>query len=209
MAVNDLFTVRVKYLVQSKVCTSTYGYRATFTEEPLPMSRSLARAFNADIIPAMLDVWTTQTQLMSIYVLGINPKGRIPDYDLFEDDFGTIVDDPFPNNRPYVLKQLTDAPNSKLNGRVYMSGFGYDNVTAQVLNLAFLAGPVADFATALKTTIVDPDEITRIWQPVVVHRTFAGFPVVPPGFFDVVNVVSNDTIFSQRRRITPQTNSHG
>lgn len=208
MAIGDLFTVQTRYLVDAKVCTSTFAYRATFSEEPIPMSRSVLRAFNADIMPEMFDVWTSSVQLLSMYALGVNPNGRIPDEDHFTDDFGTIIDNTFPNNRPYVLKQITDAPNSKHNGRVYMSGFGSGNVTAQVLNLAFLSGPLAALVTVLEGTIVDPDEITRIWQPCVLTRIVDGVPVTPPTSFDVVNVVSTSTIFSQRRRITPRTNNN-
>lgn len=206
MSVNDLYTVEMRYLVDAKVLTSTYGYRATFAETPAALAASLARAFIADIIPEMLAVWTTDVELMSIYVLGINPTGRLPDEDHFEATTGSIVDDTYPNNRPYVIKQITDALNSKHNGRIYMSGFGHGNVTAQTLNLAFMTGPLQALLDVLVEDVVDPDEITRIWRPCVVNRVFEGIPVSPPLFSDVVQLTANATIFSQRRRITPRTN---
>lgn len=206
MAVNDLFTIEVRYLIDAKVCSSTFAYRTTFAEELVGIAASLSRAFQNDILPELLDVWTTDVQLMSVYALGINPKGLVPSEDQFEADFGTIVDDTYPNNRPYVIKQVTDAPNSKHNGRIYMSGFGHGNVTAQILNLAFTTGPLQALIDVLVADIVDPDEITRIWAPVVVNRMVDAIKVDPPEFFKVVSITSNATIFSQRRRVTPRTN---
>lgn len=206
MAVNDLFTIQIRYLVDSRVLTSTYAYRSTFTEEPVPMTRSLARAFNEDIMPEMMDVWSDEVQFLSSYSLGVVPAGRIPNEDYFQADFGDIVGEPYPNNRPYVLQQVTDSPNSKHNGRIYMSGFAKSNVTAQVLNLAFMSGPLAALVLKLQATIADPDELTRIWQPVVLVRSVLGVPQIPPTYNDVVNVISTSTIFSQRRRITRRTN---
>lgn len=207
MAVNDLFTVEMRYLSDAREMSSVFAYRATFGEAVVPMSRSLDRAFNADIIPEVLATWTTEVQLMSTYVLGINPAGRIPSYTYQTADFGTIVDDTYPNNRTYVIKQITNAPNSKHNGRIYMSGFGHGNVTAQILNAAYLDGVVQDLIDVLVADIVDPDEASRIWRPVVVNRVVLGVPVVPPGFFDVEALTANATIFSQRRRTTPRTNA--
>lgn len=206
MAVDDVFTIEVRYLIDAKVCSSIFAYKPTFAEEPNGIAASLSRAFQTDIIPELLAVWTTDVQLLSVYALGINPAGRVPSEDQFEADFGTIIDDTYPNNRPYVIKQITDAPKSKHNGRIYMSGFGHGNVTAQVLNLAFMTGPLQALIDVLVETIVDPDEITRIWSPIVVNRIVDGVPVVPPSFFDVIQLTANATIFSQRRRVTPRTN---
>lgn len=207
MAVNDLFTVEMRYLSDAREMSSVFAYRATFSEAVIALSRSLDRAFQADIIPELLASWADDVQLLSTYVLAINPAGKIPSYTYNTADFGTILGTAFPNNRPYVIKQVTDAPNSKHNGRIYMSGFATVNTTAQILNAAYLTGPVQALIDVLVADVVDPDSASRIWRPVVINRVIDGVPQIPPGFFDVEAITVNSTIFSQRRRRTVRTNS--
>lgn len=205
MAINDLFTVQYRYLLSARVCTGIVAYRATFAEVLSTLSRSLDRAFNDEIVPLLQACWSNEVSIQSTYVLGVNPAGKIPSYTYQTDDTGSIAAQAYPGDSPLVIKMITDAPNSRHNGRLYLSGFADTNVTAQVLNAAYLAGPLAALATALKGTIVDPDSASRIWQPVVLTREDLGIPIIPPTSFDVINTVTQNTIFSQRRRRTRRT----
>lgn len=205
MAVDDLIAVRTQFLVQGRVCSFNLAYATDFTEELATVARACDRAFNADVVPEMLLMWSVNVRLQSTYCLRVNPPGAVPSYTYQTSDVGARLGNAMPNDSPYVISLKTNAPNSKFNGRCYVSGYSEDDADTQQLAAAYKAGAAEDFAVAITSNIVDPDLASRIFRPVVLNRMNAGVPISPPLHYDITNWDISGIIYSQRRRRTKMT----
>lgn len=202
MSVGDLWAVKIEYFVQGRVCSVNLAYRSEHSNPGPGIARSVEDAFIADVIPALEDVWSVDVETQMIYVHGVNPAGLIPAYTHFVAQAGNRLGGAMPNDSPSVITLVTDAPNSKHNGRVYISGISETDVDSQVLTPAFRAAQWADLGDALVADITDPAVPANIYSAVVLNRMVLGVPVTPPSSFGVASFAENGNIVSQRRRRT-------
>lgn len=202
MPVGDLYALKFTYCVQARCCSMNLGYRdlnAGLTHE---QAEVVANAFDNSLLDLILDVMSVDVQAQSLYVLGVNPAGNIPFVRNYLDKNGTRAGTAMPNDSPFIISLITDAPNSKHNGRVYISGLSEDDVENQKLLPAFLAGAVDALAEALIVEIEDTDAPVSDFEPSVLVRQADGIPVSPPSSHGVIAWNSNGIIYSQRRRRT-------
>ncbi len=205
MAVNDVFTCQVQYIVQDKKCTINLAYKQTAGPDSDTIAFDVADAWNDRNMAAFLECITGGCAVQCIYVLRILPAAGIPGILNLDSIVGLATGSAMPNDSPYVYKLRTDAITTKKNGRVYITGVSADDVAAGVLSAAFVAGDAATFGVRLQSTMTPISDPSKIFTPVVVNRVAAGVPLVPVQSSTVNLAVLRVDIFSQRRRRTPRT----
>lgn len=123
----------------------------------------------------------------------------IPGYVNFNNLEGALAGDACPNSVAAVLSLLTNAPNAKHNGRMYIPGMregdqteGTIDAPTQVLLNAFGTSLLLDLAAI-------PTE-TAEFTPVVISRVLDGVKRTPPVGFTLVSAIARGTTYQQRRR---------
>lgn len=202
MPVGDLYALKFNYFVQGRVCSINLGYRDLNAGLVHLQAKVLADAFDNSLLALFQNVFSVDVQIQSLYVLGVNPKGNIPEMRNYLDINGLRPGTAMPNDSPVIISLTTDAPNSKHNGRIYLSGISETDVENQKVTPAFQGSQLEDLADALKTDIEDTDAPVSEFEPSVLVRQADGIPVTPPSSHGVIGWAMNGIIYSQRRRRT-------
>lgn len=201
MALNDLYRLNV--------CLSTPGGPFTFSQcyEQISgtndedsgdqaVSRwhvvfgTLLRAMLSDECEIEEITWQPQS--------GVN---EIPGLTPYASQAGTIVSPSLPLNVAAVISQLTDAPSSNANGRLFIGGIPENGLLDGIQTVAYNA-IVQAFADELVDNLVVTIGAAAEYAPVVISRFLAGSLRVPPVAFSVLSTIAKMQLRQQRRRTT-------
>lgn len=202
MATNDLYKANFRFEGAQSGFTVGIGYRQVSGTNDENTLQDLCDELFLMSTDEWLDVLSDQINQTGIEVFQVTGSNETPGrLALEQPNAGTVASQALPMGGSVVLKLTTDAPNSRFNGRIYISG-----VPESMQDLGAITGA---YQTLLINLILKLDDQTiplgpgsAVFKPVVISRFNEGVKRVPPVGFDVLSIAFNPFIKNQRRRNT-------
>ncbi len=202
MATNDLYRANYRFEGAQSGFTVGIGYRqVSGTNDENTMQDLCDELFliSTTQFLAVLSDQINQTGIECFQVTGSNETpGRLA---LEQPNPGTVVSQAIPMGGAAVLSLLTDAPNSRFNGRIFIAGIPEVSQVEGAFTVGFIT-----LLTLLAAKLDDPTiplgPGSAVFKPVVISRFDEGVKRVPPVGFDVISISVNPFVKNQRRRNT-------
>lgn len=201
MAVNDLYELTVFMSSTSASATIVLGYKQDGGSNDAETLKSACQFFAANQLLAMRACLAVDVDLNQVNMHQVSAGDEIPGIHPFIALGGLRTGDSLPFNAAAVATKITDAPNSRFNGRYYMPGISEADQDDGTLNAAILALLVLwnnEILVTLQTSLPQ----TATFEAVVISRVDGGVPRVPPIGFNVDSMIQRVALKQQRRRTT-------
>lgn len=201
MAVEDFYTLQVHLRSQGGPYSFGQNYVMTAGTVGPDTLREACEAFETLAITLLQDCTADDCEIDQITMEPFGGIDEVPGLLQLGTRPGLLVGDALPNNVSGIIHQLTDAPSSRFNGRIFMAGIP----ESQILNTIFIAtwvDPAQLFATAIEGNLVVTGPPTATFQPGIISRHDAGVPREVPVIFDIVSNTVKNVPRQQRRRTT-------
>jgi len=201
VAINDLYTLTV--------CCSTEGGPFTFSQDYQQISGSndadtLDKAcvrWNVDS-SAQLEAMLAQTAFINeCEMQPATGVDEVPGLLQFVNRIGDVVSDSLPTNVAAIISQLTNSPNSRANGRIFLAGIPESAMENGIMSAAY-STLVQTFATSMQGNLVVTGPPAAEFKPVVISRYLNGALRIPPVPHDIVANTAKRQLRQQRRRTT-------
>ena len=201
MAVDDLYKVTI--------CCSTVGGPFTWSV----FYKMISGTIESGSLDALAIDWQTdhlielQNMLSDscfIEEVRVDPEpgvNEVPGFDNKDSVNGNIAFGPMPNNVAAVISELTDAPNSNANGRIFIAGIPESAMEDGIFSVAYTA-LVQLLADSLEGNLIIAAPAAAEFTPVVVSRYLSGSLRIPPVPHDIVSNTAKRQARQQRRRTT-------
>ncbi len=201
MAIGDLYELRISYHSESSLYSNGFGYiQLVGTNDNLTL-QSAVDFWVANMLPSFLDMLSVEVEVDQVRMDQVSAGDELPAFTNLVGSPGTVAGANLPGGAAAVISLVTNAPNAKHNGRVYIGGISEDEVNAGNISVAqlgfmnaFLFVQVNDLLTSL------PQDAGFQWA--TISRVLNKAPRVPPVGFLVQSTVARLPFYSQRRRIT-------
>lgn len=201
MAIGDLYTLTLNWNVFGDSCTFSQDYKQTAGSNDENTLRLACVEFKDNQAVEFMKTQVADADLDQIKMCPIAGVDEIPGCINYDGVTGTIVSDPLPSNVAMVLSQLTNAPNSNANGRIFLAGMPEVNMDTGILDAAY--GVIAQvFADSLLDDLDVTGPPTATFVPVVISRFLDGIKRVSPVAHDLISVAVKLATRQQRRRTT-------
>jgi hypothetical protein len=201
MAVGDLYKLDLHLHLLGGDASIALGYRQTAGASGVDTLQSAVEFFQANYVTDFLAVLAQDVELDQIRMDQVSAGDEIPGFVNLVGLPGTRVGQALPAGAAAVITWVTDAPNSKHNGRSYIPGISEDDVAAGSFDAPILA-LLSTLATLWQTDLPTSLPETAVYELVTISRVEGGVPRVPPVGFQVQSAVIRQIVYSQRRRIT-------
>ncbi len=202
MAINDLYTATFRFESISSGFHTTMSYKQTVGTNDQDTMTALAAAIAVLVEAPFKAALSEDVSFTGIVVNQTVGQNETPGRTRFvQPNLGTVMSDAIPMGGCAVLSMLTDAPNSRFNGRMFISGIGESGelngaVTAAQITL------LAALAVFLGTTLTSVGSGSATFVPSVISRFDEGIKRVPPIAFKILSITPDLFIKNQRRRNT-------
>lgn len=202
MAIQDVYQLTIQIETPGNVTDINLGYEVTagsvgFNTCRAACIKAIAN-FNAELLACLAVGVFIRRYSMTPITATLEIRGFV---DLLNIE-GTVTGDSLPANIAAIISLPTNAPASKHNGRIYISGLSEESQDEGALE-AGQKTLMDDFAAKLNDTIEPDSPETAVFTPVVISRFVDGAPRVPPIGFAVTTPIAKTDLRQQRRRKTP------
>lgn len=202
MAINDLYTAQFRFEGAGSGWTSSMAYRQTDggnDEDTLTDLAVKIAIFTEDSFKATQVVNVDMTSILVYQVTGAN---ETPGRTRFQQpNPGDLASNALPMGMASVISWLTDAPNAKHNGRMFIGGVpegGSDDGQLTAAQITLLDTLITDLLTPMGPI----GSVSAQYEPVTISRVLDGAPRVPPIGFTIEAGSVETFIKNQRRRNT-------
>ena len=204
MAKDDIYLLTCHYQSNTAICQFGMHYRMGDGTYGTSTALAVCTKFVDDFVPLLLLALSDQVEIDQI---AFNPIAKLSNElssvaDLNGAD-GAVVEEAMPANMCALIHLPTVAPNSKHNGRIYLSGVSEDAIVAGLIDTAPLA-LIQTFATKLFDPIVPDSPEDADFAPIVLSRFLDGVKRVPPVGFDILEPIAKNEPRQQQSRLTPR-----
>lgn len=201
MATNDLYTVTARLCTPGGPFSISQAYKQTTGTNDANTLQDLVDKFKAGAMAKLLLALSVGSTLDAIEAQPEQGVNEVPGYDNYVSQVGVIAGEPSPNNTAMIISQLTNAPNSNANGRVFVAGV---SEVALVDSLWTVAQQtlMQTFADDLDDDITSVGSGAATFRAVVISRFLAGVKRVPALGFEVLSSLAKREPRQQRRRTT-------
>lgn len=203
MAVGDLYELTIYLSSTSSSGILVFGYRQTVGTNDGETLTSAANFFVNNQILELRKCLAPDVDLNQVEFRQVSVGNEIPGVVPIIALAGTRLGDSLPFTSAAVATKITDAPNSKFNGRYYLPGISEDDQDEGTLNAAILALLVlwnAELLILISTSLPQ----TAKFEHVVISRFEDGIKRVPPVGFLVETMLQTTSMRQQRRRLTEE-----
>jgi len=201
VAENDLYQLKVHYQVADAFCQFTMGYRMGDGTYTVDTPFAVIEKYVASYLPSLLQAISTQCEVDHITFGPIGISTELAAFGNMDNADGVLVGDALPANMCAIIHLGTVAPNSKHNGRIFISGVPED-VQFEGIMTAPQLQRVQDFADLLFNPLVPDSPEDTDFAPVVISRFVDGVKRVPPVAFDILAPLAKGELRQQQRRTT-------
>lgn len=202
MAINDLYTIHFRFEGAGAGFTTKMDYQQTGGTNDQNTLTDLCTNVSVLVEDAFKDCLSNQISFNAMEAFQVVGANETPGLLRFETpNSGTVVSESLPMGGAAVLSILTDAPNSKHNGRMFVGGIP-ESFEA---NGALTAPAIALYQTLADGLSASPAPVgpgLALFTPGVISRIVDGVPRVPPIMFDVDTITPDGFVKNQRRRNT-------
>lgn len=202
MAVGELYTVTFRWEGAAGGYHTTLSYKmlsGTLDQNTL----TLLADNRGTVLSAFLkSVNSNQMNLVAIKAFQMTGRDETPGLTRFaQPNAGIVASEALPLGGAAVLSILTDAPNAKFNGRMFLSGVPESfQDEGQITAGGTTAYNSLGTALLADTTTLGPG--LAVFTPVVISRFLAGVKRTPPIGHAVLAATVNPFVKNQRRRNT-------
>ena len=202
MAIGDLYTARFRFESKSSGMITSMSYKQTAGTNDADTMSDLAVAIGVKVEAPFKLILSRDVEFTGIEVnqtVGLNETPGLTRFEL--PNIGDNASDAIPMGGCCVMSILTDAPNSKFNGRMFVSGIP----ESSELNGAVTAPAIADMnalGAVLDDTITSVGPGGATFVPSVISRFKDGIKRAVPIAFKVLSITADAFIKNQRRRNT-------
>jgi len=201
MAIGDLYVLRVNYHLPDAQVSIGHGYKQSAGVNDKDTLQSAVDFWVANSLTFLRNCLAADVEVDQVRMDQVEPGNELPGFDNLVGLPGTVTGQALPSGSASVLSWVTDAPNSKHNGRMYIAGVSENEVVNGLLTAAQSAMQIL-LADELQTDLLTSLPQTAVFVPNVISRVLNGAPRVPPVGFEILSGVVRLPLFSQRRRIT-------
>ncbi len=202
MAINDLYTAVFQFEGAGSGFQTSFHYVQDAGTNDNQTLNALATSIAIAVEDDMKAILPIDIDFVGISVHQVTGSNEIPGFTRFQQpNAGTFGGSSLPLGGSAVFSWLTDAPNSKHNGRMYFGGVSKTASEEGELT----AGYKTAAATAIASLLLDLDNIgvgNADFKAVTISRVLAGVPRVPPVGFLILSGAVDSFVKNQRRRIT-------
>lgn len=201
MAILDFYTTTIHMTTEGNNWTISFDwiqFAGTINAGSLQVMSS---DINTGIGTKLMLCLDDQVELDAIITRNVSDDVDIPGLANFNNVKGNIAGQPLPNNMCAVLKQVTDAPKAKFNGRIFISGLSEGTQDGGILTAGQVTLLNALGTEMVKDLILSGGE-TAEFHPGVISRVEGGAPRPSPVFFRADTYVVDVNLRQQRRRTT-------
>jgi len=208
MAVNDLYELTIYMSSTSAHARIVLGYKQTGRSNDAETLKSACEFFAVNQLLVLRNCLALDVDLNELQMHQVTVGNEIPGIHPFIALAGLRTGSSLPFGAAAVATKITDAPNSRFNGRYYLPGISEDDQDDGTLNAAILALLVLWNAQILVTLPTSLPQ-TATFEANVISRFDGGVPRVPPIGFNVESMVQRVNLKQQRRRITKERGYSG
>ena len=201
MAILDFYTSTIHLTTAGRTWTFSFDwvqYAGSISPGTLfNMSSDIKTGIGTKLMLCLDD----EIELDAIITRNVSDDVDIPGLVNYNNVKGAIAGEPLPNNMCAVLKQITDAPKSKFNGRIFISGLSEETQDSGVLS----AGQITllnALGTEMVADLILSGSETAEFHPGVISRVEGGAPRPSPVFFRADTYIVDPNLRQQRRRTT-------
>ncbi len=199
--IGDLYELRIRYHLPDANASVGLGYQQTAGGNDNLTMQSALDFFNTNFLPFFRDCLAADVSIDQLRMDQVSVGDELPGLINFTGTAGGLGAQALPGGGASVISWVTDAPNAKHNGRMYIGGVAESEVNAGNISAALLFA-MNDFATEVQNTLATSLPQDAEFELSTISRILNGVPRVPPVGFLVESHVARLPYFSQRRRIT-------
>lgn len=206
MAVGDTYELTWQTQLEQRIFYNVFHYEQTIGSDVPETAEVLCRTFSAAMLAAWISATGTTFHFQCVTARRVLPGPDVPGV-LFQppDTKGTQPGDPLPSHNTIVVKLLTDNPNPKHNGRLYINGQVELSLLNGMWEATYLATVFNGLHSLFTTTLVAAGPDDQEFEPRVLNKFAGGVPIVPPTTSNVIGTSASPLVFRQKRRATRQT----
>lgn len=201
MAIGDLYQLRVNYHLPDAQVSIGHGYEQSAGSNDKDTLQSAVDFWVANSLTFLRNCLAVDAEVDQVRMDQIEPGNELPGFDNLVGLPGTVVGQALPSGSASVISWVTDAPNAKHNGRMYLAGISENEVDNGLISPA-QSGLNILLSDELQTDLLTSLPQDAVFVPHVISRVLNGAPRVPPVGFEILSGVVRLPMFSQRRRIT-------
>ena len=202
MATNDLYKATYRFEGAASGFKVGLGFRQVSGTNDVNTLQDLVDELFLMSIDEWLAILSEQISLTGIEAYQVTGTDETPGrLTLEQPNAGDVVSDAIPMGGAAVLSLLTDAPNSKFNGRMYIAGVPESGELIGALTAGY-AMDLNSLADELEKTTIALGPGDALFKPVVISRFEDGVKRATPVGFDIQSITPNLFIKNQRRRNT-------
>lgn len=199
MAINDLYEITTHVRTAEGVMQFSYGYEmeaGVVNPETLPQA---CLKFSQIMLDKFVLAVSSDLEVDKVEMRAITNVADVPGGVNFNNLEGTLGGEAVPNSSAVVMHILTNAPNARHNGRLYLPGLVETDHGDGIIKQAAL-DLLQDFGNALLLDLILDSPETAEFTPVVISRFDDKIKRVPPIGHTVVSVIPRPNMKQQRRR---------
>lgn len=201
MAVGDLYSLQVGINGVGRASSVALGYRQTVGTNDSQTLQSAVDFFVTNFLTVLKNVISVDAEIGQVRMDQVTVGDEVSGIDELSGQVGAVTGAITAEGGAAVITWVTDAPNSKHNGRTYLPGVSEDEVIASVIS------PAQSGVNILLANKWDDDLLTSlpqtaVFERVVISRILNGAPRVPPVGFKVTSNVVRLPMYTQSRRIS-------
>lgn len=201
MAVGDLYNLTCYVSSAAESASIVLGYKQTGGSNDAKTLKSACEFFAANQMLILRNCLSDQVDITQVDMYPVTPNNETPGINPFQTLPGARSGASLSFGAAAVATKITDAPNSRFNGRMYTPGILEGDQAEGTLSAPILALLVLWNAEILKTLQTSLPQ-TATFEAVVISRFDNKIPRVPPVGFNVDSMVQRVHLKQQRRRIT-------
>ncbi len=201
MAVGDFYLLTVHMKVNDSINQFGLAYEMTDGTYGTETGGKVAALFVADALPLLVLTLSEDCSVDQISFRPLGPSIELAGEANLNGADGLILGQALPANLAAIIHLPTEAPNSKHNGRIFVSGLPEAQINVgkfSAAQLTLLQTFATELLEVLKPTAPEDAEFT----PVVISRFENKIKRVPPVAFNIKLPVAKDTPRQQRSRMT-------
>lgn len=197
----DLYKLTIHYSVGATECSMDIGYRQDGGSYGVDTGTAAAVEFVSTFIPVLQAMLSSACQIDQVDfdpVTAVDELGGSAAIVSAPGLLGPLV---LPSNMAAVITIPTTAPNSKHNGRQFISGMTEDSQVAGIITVPQLVLN-NDWASKIFADLQPSAPEDANFQPVVISRILDGVKRVPPVGFDYKTPSASKNVRQMQSRLT-------
>ena len=199
MAIGDLYVATTHVRTAEGEMQFSFGYlmeAGGINVETLPVA---CLKFQQVMLDKYVLAVSANIEVDKVEFRAITNNVDIPGFVNFNNLVGALAGEAVPNSSAAVLSLLSNAPNAKHNGRMFLPGVREIDQTDGTIDAPEIT-LLNTFGSALTLDLILGGGQTAEFTPVVISRILNGVPRVPPVPFTLVSAIARPSMKQQRRR---------